>query len=136
MPQRQQGKNSSHTLNRNEKIFLSILSVLVIYVFVDFYMLEDIRREKANRQSISISKNVLITQSGYWGANNEADYEKFRNMSKVNNELGIKLLISTGKVFPLPEGKEAIIVENNLSLIKIRLDSENREIWTSLNAVK
>lgn len=64
MNSNQQRKNGSIKFNLNEKIFLTVLSIIVIFVFIDFYFLEDIRNKKT--EGIPQTEELSFEIDQFW----------------------------------------------------------------------
>lgn len=82
------------------------------------------------------SKNVFITQSGYYGAYTKEDFNKYVRHRNDGDMEALKQLLYSARITPIPGGREAYLVKSNFSTVKIRLKGQTTEIWTFTEAIK
>lgn len=81
------------------------------------------------------SKNVFITEYGYYGAYTKEDFNRYVRYSNDGDMEAVKQLLYSAKITPIPGGREAHLIKSNFSTVKIRLKGQTTEIWTFTEAI-
>lgn len=122
-------KMETNTYSNPNRSWIWIVSIL-LSIFIIGKCIND------NSNGDNSSKNVFITEYGYYGAYTKEDFNRYVRYRNDGDMEAIKQLLYSARITPIPGGREVHLIKSNFSTVKIRLKGQTTEIWTFTEAIK
>lgn len=121
-------KMETNTYSNSNRSWIWIVSILL-----SIFIIGKCMNDYSNGDNSS--KNVFITEYGYYGAYTKEDFNRYVRYSNDGDMEAVKQLLYSAKITPIPGGREAHLIKSNFSTVKIRLKGQTTEIWTFTEAI-